>query len=508
MPPRSWRCSGARADPDPPPREDPRPDGRRRRAAAVSPPCWLGTPGLAAAGRGLRNQLRPARPRPDPLRPGDARAALPGRRRWPPPATLGAPARPGARRRRHVSSPSITWPLVRWRARSRSSPRGQRDRSPLRIREHPVPARSPRRDAGSLRHPRPRPARRPSSPWASSTPPRPSRPSAQGLPYSCAPEFDDGRRSALEVEDVFHPLLVAPVPNSITLAGARNPDHRLQHVRQVHVPARPRRQAPSWPRRPHTAIARRYRARRLRVLSSMRSTDDIVEGKSAYWAEAERLLAIIRSLDPAEPALCLIDEILAGTNSAERRAASIEILQFVSHHGALLAATTHDVELTVALASALDCHHFERRGLRGRPQLRPSPAAVASRAAARPSRLLGDPGVPGRYRRRREAKGHRGGAGSRRRLSGLTPTVAKIRRSVTNDGGPAPAASARMWAIPRSNSPSDEKRELAGAVARQDGVVEDGGAAPPSAVIRAATSTRHVDRPADVIQPAMAAVVG
>jgi DNA mismatch repair ATPase MutS len=118
-----------------------------------------------------------------------------------------------------------------------------------------------------------------------------------------------------------------------------------------------------------------------------------VEGKSAYWAEAERLLAIIRSLDAGKPVLCLIDEILAGTNSAERRAASIEILQFVSRQGALLVATTHDVELTVALASALDCHHFEGEvspaGMRFDHRLRPG---VSRRGQA--IALLGVLGFP------------------------------------------------------------------------------------------------------------------
>jgi hypothetical protein len=213
----------------------------------------------------------------------------------------------------------------------------------------------------------------------------------QGLPYSCAPELTtDGL--TLEVEDVFHPLLAAPVPNSIALAArgtlitGSNMSGKSTFLRALGINA-------ILAQAIHTAAARRYRARRLRVLSSMRSTDDVVEGKSAYWAEAERLLAIIRSLDAAEPVLCLIDEILAGTNSAERRAASIEILKFVAREGALLVATTHDVELTVALASALDCHHFDgeasEAGMRFDHLLRPG---VSRRGQA--IALLGVLGFP------------------------------------------------------------------------------------------------------------------
>ena len=212
-----------------------------------------------------------------------------------------------------------------------------------------------------------------------------------GLPYSCAPVFSDGS-VALEIEDVYHPLLEAPVPNSIslqdhgTLITGCNMSGKSTFLRALGINA-------ILAQAIHTCTARRYHAGRLRVLSSMRSTDDLVEGKSAYWAEAERLLAIIRAMETPEPVLCLIDEILAGTNSAERRAASVEILQFLSRRRALLVATTHDVELTTALGHALDCYHFSGEafadGIRFGYQLRPGVARTGNAI-----QLLGILGFP------------------------------------------------------------------------------------------------------------------
>jgi DNA mismatch repair ATPase MutS len=225
-----------------------------------------------------------------------------------------------------------------------------------------------------------------------------------GLPYSCAPELEDGR-ARLEVADVFHPLLAAPVPNTIvleergTLVTGSNMSGKSTFLRALGINA-------ILAQTTNTALSRRYRAGRLRVLSSMRSQDDVVEGRSAYWAEAERLLAIIRAVDGAPPVLCLIDEILSGTNSEERRAASAEILQFLAR-GALVVATTHDLELTATLAGSLDCYHFAGEptpeGMRFSHELRPG--VTRDRNAIELLGLLGYPrDIVAGARRRVEAE--------------------------------------------------------------------------------------------------------
>jgi hypothetical protein len=213
----------------------------------------------------------------------------------------------------------------------------------------------------------------------------------EGLPYHCAPDFEEGRL-ALQVEELFHPLLPSPVPNSIsldargTLITGSNMSGKSTFLRALGVNA-------ILAQTVHICVAKRYRASRLRVLSSMRSADDLLRGKSTYWAEAERLLEIVQTVDGKEPSLCLIDELLAGTNSEERLAVSAEVLDFLSRQGALLVSTTHDVELTTQLQHALDCYHFmdhaSAEGVHFDYRLRPGVARARNAI-----RLLGILGFP------------------------------------------------------------------------------------------------------------------
>jgi DNA mismatch repair ATPase MutS len=108
-----------------------------------------------------------------------------------------------------------------------------------------------------------------------------------------------------------------------------------------------------------TCPAKRYRACFFRVLTSLSLRDDLLQGKSYYLVEADRLLSMIRSSEGDIPALCLIDEILRGTNTAERVAASIEILQFLAQRNALVVAATHDLDLVASVSNTYDSYYFE-----------------------------------------------------------------------------------------------------------------------------------------------------
>jgi len=58
------------------------------------------------------------------------------------------------------------------------------------------------------------------------------------------------------------------------------------------------------------------------------------------------------------PVLCFVDEVLRGTNTVERIAASAQILKSFEGKSALCFAATHDIELTTLLASYYDNYHF------------------------------------------------------------------------------------------------------------------------------------------------------
>ena len=57
--------------------------------------------------------------------------------------------------------------------------------------------------------------------------------------------------------------------------------------------------------------------------------------------------------------LCFVDEVLRGTNTVERIAASSEILKYLKDKNVLCFAATHDIELTYLLEDIYQNCHFE-----------------------------------------------------------------------------------------------------------------------------------------------------
>lgn len=109
-----------------------------------------------------------------------------------------------------------------------------------------------------------------------------------------------------------------------------------------------------------TAPARRYEAGAFRIYSSMALSDDLLAGESYYIVETRSLKRIVDSTGDG-PVLCVIDEVLRGTNTVERIAASCEVLRALAADGALCLAATHDIELCGLLEPAYALYHFEER---------------------------------------------------------------------------------------------------------------------------------------------------
>jgi hypothetical protein len=82
-----------------------------------------------------------------------------------------------------------------------------------------------------------------------------------------------------------------------------------------------------------------------RVCASLSVADSLAEGRSKFLAEVERLRKTIRSMEKEGPVLFLIDEILSGTNSADRRVAAQAIVHTLIRGGAVGAFSTHDLAL-------------------------------------------------------------------------------------------------------------------------------------------------------------------
>ncbi|MFN2443732.1 MAG: DNA mismatch repair protein MutS [Thermoanaerobaculia bacterium] len=84
----------------------------------------------------------------------------------------------------------------------------------------------------------------------------------------------------------------------------------------------------------------------LSVGASIRIHDSLQEGASRFWAEITRLKEIAALSRGERPLLFLLDELLAGTNSHDRRIGAEAVLRRLIEAGSIGLATTHDLALT------------------------------------------------------------------------------------------------------------------------------------------------------------------
>ncbi|QDT14081.1 MutS-related protein [Alienimonas californiensis] len=84
-----------------------------------------------------------------------------------------------------------------------------------------------------------------------------------------------------------------------------------------------------------------------RVRSVMRVTDSLADGKSLFFESVRRLAGVLDDAAAAgPPVLFLLDEILQGTNSADRRIGAEAVVRTLLDRGAFGLVTTHDLALT------------------------------------------------------------------------------------------------------------------------------------------------------------------
>lgn len=105
-------------------------------------------------------------------------------------------------------------------------------------------------------------------------------------------------------------------------------------------------------------FAKEYSTCILNVLSSICINDELLNGKSRYYAEAERLVGI-KNFVEKNTCLCLIDEILSGTNSEERIYGSTLILKEFAKNNSIFIAATHDIQIAENLSGIYDPIYFD-----------------------------------------------------------------------------------------------------------------------------------------------------
>jgi DNA mismatch repair ATPase MutS len=213
----------------------------------------------------------------------------------------------------------------------------------------------------------------------------------------CRPQFLS-QGSAATLKNVRHPLLTAPVPNSVRLEPGRgilvtgsNMSGKSTFLRTVGVTA-------VLAQTINTCLADAYRAPILDIQSCIGRSDDLIAGKSYYLAEVDDAVARLRaSREPAQH-LFLFDELFRGTNAVERIAAAEAILRELMTTGGaptihVAVVATHDGELVGLLSDVYAPYHLADSlgpdGLRFDYRLEPGPATTRNAIA-----LLRQRGAP------------------------------------------------------------------------------------------------------------------
>ncbi len=178
------------------------------------------------------------------------------------------------------------------------------------------------------------------------------------LPYYSRPEFVKEKTNYLNAVDLYHPLITQPVANCIeesrcVLLTGSNASGKSTFLKTVAINA-------ILAQTIHTCVAASCRTGFYRVMSSMALRDNLESGESYYMVEIKSLKRIMVETDKEHSAntMCFVDEVLRGTNTVERVAASSRILQSLSESGAFVFAATHDIELTHLLEKSYANYHF------------------------------------------------------------------------------------------------------------------------------------------------------
>jgi len=102
----------------------------------------------------------------------------------------------------------------------------------------------------------------------------------------------------------------------------------------------------------------------LAIGATLRIEDSLQEGHSRFYTEILRIRSIVELAGGVVPVLFLLDEILHGTNSYDRRIGAEAIVHALVARGAIGLVTTHDLALTelpATLGPAAANVHFEDR---------------------------------------------------------------------------------------------------------------------------------------------------
>jgi len=167
-------------------------------------------------------------------------------------------------------------------------------------------------------------------------------------PDDSFPELLDAAGGKFEAQGLGHPLMREDqcVPNDVRLGGdlrllivsGSNMSGKSTLLRAVGLNV-----VLAWAGAP--VRAQSFAISPLTVGASIRVMDSLQDGKSRFYAEITRLREIVNLANSDRTVLFLLDELLSGTNSHDRKIGAEAIVRSLIDRGAIGMITTHDLAL-------------------------------------------------------------------------------------------------------------------------------------------------------------------
>jgi hypothetical protein len=191
---------------------------------------------------------------------------------------------------------------------------------------------------------------------------------AHDNPHWCLPVVEDMPETMIVAKQLGHPLIAdaARVPNDVAIGPAgtfvlvtgSNMSGKSTLLRAVGMNV-------TLAQAGGPVCASEFRMPPVELATSMRTRDSLADGVSFFLAELRRLKQIVDQARDAQrpnlrPLLYLLDEILQGTNSAERHIAVLRVIGHLVAYGSIGMISTHDLELARSpeLTNACRTVHF------------------------------------------------------------------------------------------------------------------------------------------------------
>lgn len=172
---------------------------------------------------------------------------------------------------------------------------------------------------------------------------------------SCKPEITEN--GTVSCKGLYHPLLDHPVKNDFVMkknsffTGA-NATGKSTFMKAIAINV-------ILSETINTCTADSMSFPKMYVMTSMALRDDVLNGESYYVREIKYLKRMLEQVSTGEKTLIVIDEILKGTNTKERVAASRAVLEYLSDTSAVVITATHDIELVEQMEKTYDAYYFE-----------------------------------------------------------------------------------------------------------------------------------------------------